>query len=297
MSSLNDIEQAIARLNLTTKAETDNRILNDSYAALDKAVHKQQKITGNGAWSMITQRRFAVPAAVAAMIAISFALFIGTFDNDAVTIEELSLTLEKAGNVCVSMFQAGEVIPYQQVWTSLNMKMRLLKTGNGNQAQFALWDIPNKIKMTKFLSSDSVQTLPITQEMLDELKKSDTPLSSISPFSYARDIPGQARWNHISDPEVLAVAAGSEVYELVWAQQDTISNVVLYRKWRIFVDARTNLPKRAESYVKSEIEQKYILESFVIIAYPSEREIQDIIRNVFGRQDDPQYIGTPGAYR
>ena len=37
MSSLNDIERAIAGLNLTIKAETDERILDDSYTALGKA--------------------------------------------------------------------------------------------------------------------------------------------------------------------------------------------------------------------------------------------------------------------
>jgi len=297
MSSLDDIERAIADLNLTTKAETDKRILDDSYAALSKAVHKQQQMTKIGIWSKVIRSRFAVPATVAAVIVISFVLFISTFNKNAVTIEELCRTLGRAGNICVSTFQTGETIPYQQVWTSQSMKMRLLKTGNGSQAQFALWDIPNKVKMTKFLSSDSVQTVPITQQMLDELEKSVTPLSGISPFSYMRDIPEQARWNRISDPEVLVTVPDSEVYELVWTQQGTSSNVVLYRKWRIFIDARSNLPKRAESYVRSRLEQEYTLESFVIIAYPSEDEITNIIQDVFGRKDNPEFIGTPGAYR
>ena len=34
MSSADNIEKAIAELNLTTKAETDKHILDDSYAAL-----------------------------------------------------------------------------------------------------------------------------------------------------------------------------------------------------------------------------------------------------------------------
>ncbi|MGB2865108.1 MAG: hypothetical protein WBC05_17400 [Sedimentisphaerales bacterium] len=299
MSSANNIERAIAELNLTTRAETDKRILDDANAALGRAVHKQQPTTDTGIWRMVVRSRIAVPAAAAAMILISFAFFLSTLNKDAVTIEELCGTLGNAGNVCVSTFQADETIPYQQVWTSQSMKMRLFKIGSGNQAQFALWDIPNKVKMTMYLSA--VQTQALTEQMLAELEKSVTPLSGISPFSYIRDIPEQARWNRISDPAVSVVVPGSEVYEMVWTQQGTTSELVLYRKWRVFVDARTNLPKRAESYVRSGIEQKYRLESFVIITYPSESEIQDIVRNIFGprddRPDDPEYIGTPGAQR
>ena len=299
MSSADNIERAIAKLNLTTKAETDKRILNDAYAALGKAVYKQQPTTDAGIWRMFVRSRFAVPAAVAAMILLAFAFFLSTLTKDAVTIEEICGTLGNVGNVYVSTFQAGEIIPYQQVWTSQSMKMRLLKTGSGNKAQCALWDIPNKVKMTMYLST--VQTQALTEQMLAELGKSVTPLSGISPFSYMRDIPEQARWNRISEPAVTVVVPGCEVYELVWTQQGTISEVVLDRKWRIFVDARTNLPKRAESYIRSGPEQEYKLESFVVITYPSESEIQDIVRNIFGprddRPDDPEYIGTPGAQR
>jgi len=299
MSSADNIERAIAELNMTTRAETDERILDDAFSALRGAVHVQQPSTGSGVWRTFLKSRIAVPAAVAAMILISFALFFSTLSKDAVSVEELCGTFGNAGNVCVSTFKAGQTTPYQQVWTSQSMKMRLFKAGSGNQAQFALWDIPNKVKMTMYLST--VQSQELTDQMLAELEKSVTQLSGISPFSYIRDIPEQAQWNRISDPTVSAVIPGSEVYELLWAQQDSASEVVLYRKWRVFVDAGANLPKRAELYVMSGSEQEYNLESFVIITYPGESEIQDIVRNIFGprdnRTDDPGFIGTPGVRR
>ena len=299
MDPADNIERAIADLHLTTKTETDKRILDDAFSALRGAMHVQQPTTGTGVWRTFLKSRIAVPAAAAAMILISSALYLSTLSKDAVTIEELSRTFGRAGNVCVSTFKAGQTIPYQQAWTSQSMEIRLFKAGTGNQAQYALWDIPNKVKMTMYLST--VQTQSLTEQMLDELEKSVTPLSGISPFSYIRDIPGQAQWNRISDPAVSAVVPGSEVYELLWTQQGTASEVVLYRKWRVFVDVRTNLPKRAESYIRSGPEQEYKLESFVIVTYPSESEIQDIVRNIFGprynRPDDPEYIGTPGTQR
>ena len=299
MDPADNIERAIAELHLTTKTKTDKRILDDAFSALRGAVYVQQPTTGSGVWRTLLKSRIAVPAAAAAMVLISFSLFFSPFSRDAVTVEELCGTFGSAGNVCVSTFQAGETIPYQQAWTSQSMKMRLFKAGSGNQAQFALWDIPNKVKMTMYLST--VRTQSLTEQMLAELEKSVTPLSGISPFSSMRDIPELTRWNRISDAAVSAVVPGSEVYELLWTQQGTTSEVVLDRKWRVFVDAGTNLPKRAESYTGFGPEQEYKLESFVIITYPSESEIQDIIRNIFGlldnRPDDPEFIGTPGAQR
>jgi len=73
----------------------------------------------------------------------------------------------------------------------------------------------------------------------------------------------------------------------------------VHRKWRVFVEDRTNLPKKIEWYAKTRPEDEYVVERFVVVAYPSEAEIQDIILNIFGprdnRPDDPEYIGTPGA--
>ncbi len=299
MDPADNIERAIADLHLTTKSGTDKRILDDAFSALRGAVHVQQPTTGTGVWRTLIKSRIAVPAAAAAMILIASALFLSTLSKDAVTIEELSGTFGKAGNVCVSTFKAGLTIPYQQAWTSQSMKMRLFKTGSGNQAQFALWDMPNKVKMTMYLST--VQTQELTEQMLAELEKSVTPLSGISPFSYIRDIPEEAQWKRISGPAVTSVVPGSEVYELLWAQQDTASEAVVYRKWRVFVDAGTSLPKRAELYISSGLEQEYKLESFVVITYPGESEIQDIVRNIFGprdnRSDNPGFIGTPGVRR
>ena len=299
MNPADNLERAIADLHLTTKTGTDKHILDDAFSALRGAVHVQQPTTGTGIWRTFLKSRIAVPAAVAAMIVISFALFFSTLSKDPVTVEELCGTFGNAGNVCVSTFQTGQTIPYRQAWTSQSMKMRLFKTGSGNQAQFAMWDIPNKVKMTMYLSA--VQTQELTEQMLAELEKSVTPLSGISPFSYIRDIPEKAQWNRISDPAVTAVVPGSEVYELLWTQQDATSEVVFYRKWRVFIDSRTSLPKRAELYAMSGSEQEYNLESFVIITYPGESEIQDIVRNIFGprdyRTDDPEFIGTPGVRR
>jgi hypothetical protein len=297
MSSADNIERAIAELNLTTRAETDKRILDDSYAALGKAVHKQQPMTGTGIWSMVIRSRFAVPTAIAAMILLAFALFINIQNGKAVNIKGIYGALSEVENIHISKFQGGRSSPDQQVWASETLGVKLFKTGLGNQAQYTLWDTKNRVKMIKFLSSDSVQTVPISQQMLAELEKSTTGSADMVPFSDKIDIPKEAQWIRIDDREVSSAVPGTKAYDLNWIDKSTDSQLALHKKWRVFAEDRSGLPKRIEWYSKAGPEDEYGFEKYVVITYPSEDEIQDIIRDIFGRQDDPEFISTPGAQR
>ena len=301
MSSADNIERAIADLNLKTRAETDKHILDDAYAALGGAVHKQQPTTDTGIWRMLVRSRFAVPGAIAAMIMMAFALSVNYQFRKAVSIEGIYGILSEVENIHISQFQTGRSSPDQQVWASETLGAKLFKTELGNQAQYTLWDTQNRVKMIKFLSTNSVQTVSITQEMLAEFEKSAAGPADMVPFSDRNDIPGEAQWNRIDEKEVLAAIPGTQVYDLTWIAKRTGSQAVVYRKWRVFVEDRTNLPKKIEWYAKTRPEDEYVVERFVVIAYPSEVEIQNIIRNIFDppddRPDDPVYIGTPGAQR
>ena len=297
MSSADNIERAIAELNLTTRAETDKRILDDSYAALGKAMHKQQSMTGTGFWWMVVRNKFVVPAAIAAMIFLAFALFVNIRPERAINTEKIYGALSKVENIHITTYRAGQTSPDQQVWASDALGVKLLKTGLGSQAQYTLWDMKNRIKMVKFLSSNSVQTEPITQLMLTELEKSAADSADMVPFSDRNDIPKEAQWVRIDDMEVSSAVPGTIAYDLNWIDKSTDSQVVLHKKWRIFAEDRSSLPKRIEWYSKAGAEGGYGFEKFVVVAYPSEDEIQEIIKKIFGRRDDPGFIGTPGAYR
>ena len=297
MSSADNIERAIAELNLTTRAETDKRILDDAYAALGKAVHKQQQITDTGIWSMIIRSRFAVPTAIAAMILLAFAMYINIRPGRTVNIEAIYGALSKVDNIHISKFKAGRTSPDQQVWASETLGVKLFKTDLGNQTQYTLWDTQNRVKMIKFLSSNAVQTEPITQQMLAEMEISTAGSTDLIPFSDRNDIPGEAQWNHVDNRKVSVAIPGTKAYDLDWIANNADSRAVMHRKWRVFAEDRSSLPKRIEWYSKAETEDEYGFEKYVIIAYPSENEIQDIIKDIFGRRDNPEYRGTPGAYR
>lgn len=293
MNLADDIERAIAELHITTKAETDKRIFDDAYVALGKGLERQRPET----WRMIVGSRITWPAAAAAVILMALALLLSVPNRRFETIEEFYSTLGAVGNICVSSFEAGRTEPFQQVWTSQTLKVKLFKIGSKNQARFVLWDIPNKVRMIRYLSSNSVQTEALTNQMLAELEKSMPSFFGVVPFSDVNDVPEDAQWNRIDAPRVAATVPGTKVYDLTWIAKSTPSETVVHKKWRIFVDTRTNLPQRAEWYAKLKSEDEYGFETFIAITYPSKDEIQALVRNTFGPPDRPEYMPTPGTER
>ncbi|MHC4437117.1 MAG: hypothetical protein ACYS3S_07150, partial [Planctomycetota bacterium] len=210
MSSADNIERAIAELNLTTRADTDKRILDDSYAALDKAVHKQQTMTDAGFWQKIIRIKYAAPAAIAAMILLAFSLFLNFRLEKSIGTEKIYGALNKVDNIHITTYRAGQTKPEQQVWASQSLGVKLFKTELDNQTQYTLWDTKNRIKMVRFLSSNAVQTEPITQLMLNQLEKSTAGPDDIVPFSDRNNIPAEAQWVRIDDREVAAAVSGAQ---------------------------------------------------------------------------------------
>jgi hypothetical protein len=239
--------------------------------------------------------------AAAAVILLALTLLINALFLKGATLAELQKAFGKVENVCIATCRAGATEPFEQVWASQTLKVKLLSSGAGNQAQFTLWDVSNKVKMMKFLSSESVPTEPITERMLAELGKSVIPSSSLFPFADAGAVPDGAQWKPVSDPKAAAVAPESEMYDMVWTAASPPSEAAVYKKWRLFADKRTHLPIRAEWYVKPKLQDDYRLEVFAVVSYPAESEIRSVVDSVFGsrwrRSGEPEYIGTPGMER
>ncbi len=294
MNPADNIERAISQLHITTKAQTDKRILDDSFVALRAGLQKRPIQVGLSVGRMTTIIRIRVPVAAAAVILLAVTLLVSTLFLKGATFAEVQKAFGKVENVCIATCRAGATEPFEQVWASQTLKVKLFSSGAGNQAQFTLWDVSNKVKMMKFLSSESVPTEPITEQMLAALSKSVIQSSGLFPFADAGAVPDDAKWNSVSDPQTRAVAPEAEVYDLVWS----VASPAAYKKWRLFVDKRTHLPMRAEWYVKLTPQDDYRLEMFAVVSYPTESEIQNVVDSVFGsrwrRSGEPEYIPTPG---
>lgn len=303
MNPADDVERTIENLYIATKAETDERILEDAFAALEKSAQGQSPGTGRDVRQNIFRNRIIKFAAVAAVIIVIFTLFLKGPATTTSAPGGIDAALKKAENICITKFQTGGTEPYEQQWLSTTLNVKLLKSVENNRVQFALWDIPKKIKMQTFLSSNSVRTEPITEKMLAEFEESMIQNAGLVSFfnmeNIAELVPAQRRagdgkWHRVIDPQLSAQNPGTKIYEQLWRQENTTTGAVTFRKWRIFADTKTNLPKKGEWYAKVKSDEEYKLESYTVFSYPRQEEIQTLIRTTFGpvgRQ--PEYIGTP----
>jgi len=292
MNPADQIERTIGRLHLTTRVETDKRILDDAFAALEKSAQKQSPHVGRSARRRTLRIRIAKLAAVAAVVLVIFALFFGRPAAEAIDLGEIYEALGKVENICIADFQPPANEPTQTEWISQTMNIDVIRFGE----RFVLWDIPNKVQMIKYLSSGSVTTTAITDEMLTKVEEAASRRFGLVPFSDMRHISG-AQWIRVEDSEIETTMSGTKVYDLTWTERNTTFEAIRLRKWRVFVDAGTKLPERAEWYSKFEPEGEYKFETFSVVTYPNESQIKVLIRNVFGsalrQPGDPEYIGTP----
>jgi len=294
MNPTDQIERTIERLHITTRAETDKRVLEDAFAALEKSTQKQSPQIGRDARQRTLRIRMAELAAVAAVILVAFALFFGTRAGKAVGLGEIYEALGRVENVCIATFQPPANEPLRTKWVSQTLNIDMVKFGE----QFVLWDITNRVRMIRYLSSASVRTEAVSEEMLAKAEKAIHQTFGLLPFAYYKEAPEDAQWSRMDDTQVAAVVPDTKVFELIWQEKSTTSEAIGFRKWRVFVDIRTNLPKRAEHYFQFEPGEGYKFEKFELITYPSEDEIKADIRKIFGpaagRPDEPGYISTPG---
>ncbi len=291
MNSADNIEHAVEQLHITTRAETDKRILDDAFVALEKSAQQQSPYAGRSARPRILRIRIAELAAVAAVILVIFALFFGTPVKD-IRLGEIYQTMGAVQNICIATFEPPANEPMQIEWVSQVLKIDMFRIGQ----QLVLWDIPNSVKITKNLSSDSVRTQILSGEMLAKVKQAAGQRFGLVPFSRISDIPG-ARWTRMQDSDIEAVVSGTKVYDLTWPETNIASGAIKLRKGRFFLDRDTNLPKRAEWYSKLQSEDEYKFETFAVVTYPNESQIRTLIRETFGsaptQPRDPGYIGTP----
>ena len=292
MNPADQIERTIERLHITTRAETDKHILDDAFAAFEKSAQKQLPHVGHSSRRRTLRIRIAELAAVAAVILVVFALFFGTRATEAVGLSDIYEALGKVENVCIATFLPPANEPVQIEWVSQTLNIDMLKFGE----RFVLLDIPNKVQVIKFLSSGSVTMTAITDQMLTKFEEASFQRFGLVPFSDISDVSG-AKWICVEAPEIEAAVSGAKVYELTWPGENSTSEAIGLRRWRVFIDRRTRLPKRTEYYFKLQPEVEYLFEKYEVITYPSEDEIQAVIRKTFGpaasRPGEPEYMGTP----
>ncbi len=296
MNFADDVERTIEKLYISTKEQTDERILEDAFAALEKSPKAGLPQSEKNIWQNLFNNKITQYAAVAALIIVGFAMFFKSLAPKPTASKQIDTALEKAGNICISKFHADGTEPYEQVWSSKTLKVQLVRTTEDNQVQFALTDIPNKVKMLTYSPSDSIRRELVTEKMVAELEKSMIQNSGLVTFLNSNEIIEEVHWQRVIDPTTTALTPGTKTYD-VTPLDEAAPGEAKYQKWRVLANAVTYLPKRAELYAKSESREQYQLEGYTIFSYPDDEEIRVLIRNIFGpagrSPDEPVYLGTP----
>jgi len=213
--------------------------------------------------------------AAAAVILIAVALFFNIPTAKAVTIESIYKAIEKVKNVHISKFAPDKTNPIEERWVSRSLDIYMTKTGK----ELVLSDIPNGVRKTKHLDSDSVETALLSAEMVTKIEKMISGFWGLVPFADLSVIPDDVKWSRVTGDGLKGATEGIRVYDLMWIEKAYDGSVVL-RKWRVFVDPETNLPQKTEFYRRLPADTEYILESIEVVEYLENSEIQAVIKDV-----------------
>jgi hypothetical protein len=213
--------------------------------------------------------------AAAAVLLLVWALFLNTSEVRALEFSQIYNALQEVKSVCVRSFVPNKAEPTQTAWVSQTLNVRL----QIDKRQAVLFDMRSKIRKIKDLTDNSIRTSTMTDELLSKVRGNIAGSLGLLPFPEIKFLPDGARWNRVDNQNVDTTVDGTEVYDLIWKQR--YGDTGLFRKWRVFVDVNTNLPKRTETYSKPESQKEFTLSSFSTVAYPSDRVIESMISSTF----------------
>ncbi|MEA3224946.1 MAG: hypothetical protein U9Q07_03280 [Planctomycetota bacterium] len=249
-----------------------------STSARAKALPNTASLSLRQRVSSLNLKRYTKPAiAAAAAIVIAYASFFSTPAVEGTAFNRIAESLEEIRNVCTTQFHSGSTEPTQTKWISQTLNVLLLDT----DGEYVLWDAANRIKKTRLSPSDSVETEKLLAEMLDEIEMKIGNSTGLLPFSRMTNIPEGSQWSQVDNESVETSIAGVKVYDMT----RTIGNQdrPRFRRWRFYVDASTDLPRKWEFYSKRGSEAEYTLGSFVTFTYPTDGEIEQAIQSRFGQ--------------
>ena len=273
MTLADNTENTIRKMRLTTRALTDQRILNDAYAELEKS----SSIVNEYITQYFTMKKIIKIASLAAIVIISISIFSSKFSDAKTAPKKIYNTLLSNENFCISSYKADAQEPFQEIWVSQSLDMKLFKTKSEGEDLLTFWDIPRDSMLVSLNYTDNFESELITEQMLAELEESIISAFSLNQFTNLKKIPRNAKWHEVNDINILNLVPNAIVFELIYAK-------AAYIKWRIFLDKATNLPKRMEVHVKDESDDQYKL------------EIKAVIRENFGPViTTPEFIPT-GRY-
>ncbi len=277
--------------NIGESAKTISRSESESYAGLptssvmagtEDSLHTEEPKTINltarlkqKATALKTKQLLKAGLAAAAVIAIGFALLFNSPAAGAVTIEQIYRAIKNAKNVCITSFPLGKTEPSQEIWASRTLNIYMTKTGE----ESVLLDFGNKVRSVKNFNTGYVESSPLPPETITSTETLTAGFWGLVPFSDISAIPDDAEWNCVGNDDLETIIEAVEIYELTWLERAYDGSTV-FNKWLFFVDSKTILPKRIETYRKSAGDIEYALLSAKEVEYLSDSEMEEVVKKV-----------------
>ena len=217
---------------------------------------------------------FKTAVAAAAVILIASILLLRTPTAGAAAVEQVCKAVEEIKNVHIRRLVPEKADPIQERWISKTLNIYMVKVGN----EYTLWDLNNSVKKSKSADTQAFETTRLTKASLADVEKKMSGSLGLMPFYSLTKIPPDAEWNRVTDTSLPLVTDSIEVYDLVWSRDHYDTSTTL-KKWRFFIDVKTNLPQKIEIYQNVASEDEHTLTSVILIEYLDEYKIKDVIRD------------------
>ena len=216
---------------------------------------------------------FIKPAAVAAALLIGILLYSSISTAHAIDLSQIYSVVAKIANIHIIRFDPEKAEPVRERWVSRTLKIGIYKS----QTEIILWDIPNSSRRVKNLGTGKIDTTSLSSEEVESMKKNIEGSLGLLPFEKLSELPSDSKWQQVPAADVNSVAPDTKVYDLTWTETGSKGSS-MFKKWRMFLDANTNLPQRIESYQKTGNENDYVPTSYIQVRYLSQSQIQTIVK-------------------
>ena len=222
----------------------------------------------------INLRPFIKPAAAAAVVLFVFIFYyLSTPIAHATDLAQIYKAVANIVNVHIASFMPKKTEPIQEQWVAKTRNIGIFKT----PTESFLWDIANGSKRVKNIAAGTVEVTSLSRDVTADIRENIKGSLGLLPFNNLSQKPHDADWNEVADAGIATGSADVKVYDLTWPEK-SVAGAVIFKKWRVFVDTKTNLPQRVEWYEKATASNEYILESSLVVDYLTESEIQAVIR-------------------
>ena len=170
----------------------------------------------------------------------------------------------------ITTCRAGAPLPVQEIWVSRDLNEHLIRA----KGTVVLWNLAGRKQTILDSASGSARTSPIAGDELAAAKAWLDKGTGMPPFRSPASAPAGAQWAQVASGP--GSADGREVYELRWVDPGAGETGLRWR-WRVTVDGRSDLPQRAEYYLKRAGDADYALETVLTFEYLTRDQMQAAI--------------------